>query len=147
MSKQEHSLSNLRHDFRGARTYLPALLLLLLFTAPTVFGQGASATAPSTSVAKKIPRPTDLIIVDVSPLGFYPKTLTFPAGKYRVRLRNRARSTALTISVLDAASVLQRAVSFSGVFADWEDLVQFLPGLYSISVAEHPSWRCTLHVQ
>ncbi len=125
---------------------LTALILLPHLAAPTAFCQSAKPTSTQVT-AKKNQRPSDLIIIDLTPTGFYPQSLTVHAGKYRVRLRNRTRSTALTISVVDAASVLQRAVSFKNVFADWDDVVEFLPGLYSITVAEHPSWRYTLHVQ
>jgi len=107
----------------------------VLFAGPTTTPQMATSDEPSDIQA---------LLFEVRPFGFTPSELTVPAGRYLIVLSNRTGRSDLAFRLdregdgLVSESRRDRR--------DWKQQVQLLPGNYTLTEANNPSWRCSIQV-
>lgn len=125
------------------KTWILVGLTAGMLSAPIVSGQ--MTVIPSGQGKPKLDGTVNLTVHE---WGFRPSVLSIRTGRYALVVHNRSLTEDLTIVVtqegkgnVDLSAEPQRRARDQGYLR----VIQ--PGTYHITVAEHPSWTCTLNVE
>lgn len=108
------------------------LTLAILALSMGLFGQ-ASQTGQTAPKAAVIP----LVDTELNRLGFFPNHVTIPAGKFRLRVRNRSGIGAGSFQVSSNASKSEptpvNIASTASKNTNWQQLLDLPAGTYTIT--------------
>jgi hypothetical protein len=102
--------------------------------------------AVATTRTELTEEPSDIqaLLFEVRPFGFNPSELTVPAGRYLIVLSNRTGRSDLAFRLDREGN--GRVSESRPNRRDWKQQVQLLPGNYTLTEANNPSWRCSIQV-
>lgn len=123
---------------RHARIFV--VLLSLIVSGTTLYGQLGAITAADSNP------PVSRAVV-LTPRGFVPSALYLPSGVFALLIENRSQLQTLNLNLtLDGSTAILLTSAHTPQLFDTRHVINPAPGIYRLTVREHPSWTFTLNV-
>lgn len=78
--------------------------------------------------------------------GFYPASFTRHPGRFLLIVLNTTDTADLTLHLDGQGGSHVRQVTMKNYSGDWSEAVDLAPGDYTLTEANHPSWRCAITI-
>jgi pectin methylesterase-like acyl-CoA thioesterase len=116
--------------------------------------RSANATAPfrisrpprlSAAQRTRTTSPGEVELITLTANGFEPNEFTRPVGKFLFGVNNRSGVSGLTFRLLQEGGTPhgEKRMAREKV---WRKVVNLPPGLYLLSVVDHPEWSCRVTI-
>lgn len=83
----------------------------------------------------------------LGPNGFTSAEISRPKGPFILAIHNRAKIDDLNLSLSKVAGNKLREMNFRKKKLDWRSVITLPPGDYVLSVAERPTWVCSIKIK
>ena len=126
---------------RAIRLLLVASFSLLLPGVGRLLPAAADGPLSAGKVAARQEEPEEVTLT-LHPDGFNPTEVVRPAGRFMLSVDNRSGVEKVTLILKRGNGRKVIEIKVLNGNGDWSELIELLPGRYTLTEADHPSWKC-----
>ena len=78
--------------------------------------------------------------------GFHPQEITRPPGRFLLVLQNHSSEDELSLVLKRETGLSEREVRMAKGQSKFKEVLNLLPGRYSLVDTKHPEWICTITI-
>ena len=121
---------------------IAALVVVIASFASSAYLKRESALSPQRE--KQVRLETELITLQ--PSGFEPTEISRPQGAFILGVDNRAGVESIELQFMRVDGQRLNALQTPKRKVSWREVVDLPPGVYVLSVTNHPEWSCNVTI-